>query len=195
VADVIDALPPGPLNALHIGGAACSLPRYVQHTRRGSDQLVVDFDGELVDLVSAHLPVPSGIEVRVENGLDTIRTARDLDLIIVDAFEGNAMPEEFASREFHKHVAAALTGDRTYIVNILEQPDLRTTTRLIDVITAQFGEPLVIADTGVLAGEGLGNVVIVSTDAKLPIAELTRRARAARFPAIVSARPSSVSTL
>lgn len=186
VADVVDALPPGPVNALHIGGAACSLPRYVQHTRRGSDQLVVDFDGDLVDLVNAHLPLPTGISVRVENGLDTIRSARDLDLIVVDAFEGGAMPEEFAGAEFHRHVSEALTGDRTYIVNVLDKPGLSTTTRLIDAISDQFGVPLVIADLGVLAGTGTGNVVLVSTDAALPVEELDTRAREARFPASVS---------
>ncbi|HEY9523644.1 MAG TPA: spermidine synthase-like protein, partial [Thermopolyspora sp.] len=29
MADVIDTLPAGPLDAVHIGGGACTLPRYV----------------------------------------------------------------------------------------------------------------------------------------------------------------------
>ncbi|MFI6096258.1 spermidine synthase [Lentzea sp. NPDC051213] len=187
VADVIDALPPAPLSALHIGGAACSLPRYIQHTRPGSDQLVVDVDGELVDLVTTHLPIPAGIDLQVENGLDTIRNVRGCDLVVVDVFEGNVMPAEFASTEFHADVAAALAGDRTYIVNVFDRPGLRATAALVSAVTEWFGEPLVIAEVGVLRGEGIGNVVIVSTDAELPVEELDRRARAARFPARVSA--------
>ncbi|MET9230280.1 fused MFS/spermidine synthase [Lentzea sp. NPDC003310] len=186
VADVVDALPPGPLTALHIGGAAGSLPRYVQHTRRGSEQLVVDIDAELVDLVSAHLPLPTGISVRAGNGLDTIRTAHDLDLVVVDAFDGGAVPEEFASAEFQRHVSRTLTGSRTYVVTLVDRPGLPGTTRLVDAIGAQFGVPLVIADLGVLAGTGTGTVVLVSTDAPLPVAELDELARAARFPASVS---------
>ncbi|MFJ5993217.1 hypothetical protein [Lentzea sp. NPDC092896] len=88
-------------------------------------------------------------------------------------------------RRFHADVAAALTGDRTYIVNVLEQPGLRTTERLVEAITERLGTPLVIADVGVLEGHGIGNMVIVSTEAELPVEELDRRTREARFPAMV----------
>ncbi|WP_143091458.1 spermidine synthase [Lentzea albida] len=183
IADVVDALPPGPLNALHIGGAAGSLPRYVQHVRRGSDQLVVDADDAMVDLVNAHLPVPTGISVRAGNGVDALRAARDLDLVVLEAV---VLPEELASEDFQRYVAEALTGSRTYVVNVVDQPDLSATTRLIDVVAARFGVPLVIADLGLLAGTGPGNVVLVSTEAVLPVAQLDARAREARFPAAVS---------
>ncbi|WP_191297180.1 spermidine synthase [Lentzea cavernae] len=186
IADVVDALPPGAVNALHIGGAAGSLPRYVQHVRRGSDQLLVDVDGAMVDLVHAHLPFPTGITVRVENGLDTVRTARDLDLVVVDASAVGAMPEEFAGAEFHRHVSDALTGSRTLVVNVLDRPGLALTTRLADAITERSGVPLVIADLGLLAGTGPGHVVLVSSEAVLPVAELEARAREASSPASVS---------
>src|SRR5438094_1038191 len=55
IGDVIDCLEPGPLVALHLGGAGCTLPRYVAATRPGSRQLVFDADGELIELVREHL--------------------------------------------------------------------------------------------------------------------------------------------
>ncbi len=185
IADVVDVLPPGPLSALHVGGPAGSLPRYVHHTRRGSEQLVVDPDAELVSLVSAHLPVPVGIELRVEDGLETIKSMRGLDLVVVDALRGDSMPAAFATEEFHEDVAAALAEGGAYIVNVLERPGMQAVSRLTEAITERFGEPVVIADQDVVDGLGSGAVVIVSTEAELPIDQLDRRARAARLPAAV----------
>src|SRR4030081_2007532 len=57
IGDVIDNLPdPGTaLDVLHIGGRGSTLPRYVAATRPGSRQLVLDADGELIDLVREQL--------------------------------------------------------------------------------------------------------------------------------------------
>ena len=185
IADVVDVLPPGPLSALHVGGAAASLARYVHHTRRGSEQLVVDPDGELVSLVGAHLPLPAGIELRVADGPDAVRSARGLDLIVVDAFEGASMPAEFASEEFHEDVAAALADGGAYIVKLREQPGFPAVSRLVEVITRRFGEPVVLADQGLADGLGSGTVVIVSTGVGLPVDQLDRRTRTVRLPAEV----------
>jgi spermidine synthase len=56
VADL--AFPEGqPLRALHMGGGAMTLPRYIAHTRPGSVQLVAELDTELTELVRRHLPL------------------------------------------------------------------------------------------------------------------------------------------
>jgi hypothetical protein len=41
---VLDALPCGPLAVTHVGGAGLTLARYVQHTRPGSPQIVLEPD-------------------------------------------------------------------------------------------------------------------------------------------------------
>src|SRR5690606_26480970 len=48
MAAVIELLPAGPLDAVHLGAAACTMPRWVEATRPGSRQLAVDHDGELL---------------------------------------------------------------------------------------------------------------------------------------------------
>ena len=53
IGHVIDlAFPDGePLRALHLGGGALTLPRYIAHTRPGSAQLVAEIDADLTELV------------------------------------------------------------------------------------------------------------------------------------------------
>ena len=67
IAHVADlAFPPRePLRVLHLGGGALTLPRYLQHTRPGSRQLVAEIDDTLTALVRTHLPLPAGHRIRV----------------------------------------------------------------------------------------------------------------------------------
>src|SRR5918912_1486840 len=54
-----------PLDVVHLGGGALTLPRYVAVTRPGSRQRVVEIDERLTDLVRTHLPLPRGARIRV----------------------------------------------------------------------------------------------------------------------------------
>ena len=51
---VIDQLrmPGQPLTAVHLGGGALTIPRYVEATRPGSRQQVIELEQPLVDLVA-----------------------------------------------------------------------------------------------------------------------------------------------
>ncbi len=60
IGHVLDAVRPAsaPIRALHLGGGAMTLPRYVAATRPGSSQVVVELDAELVATVLERLPLP-----------------------------------------------------------------------------------------------------------------------------------------
>src|SRR5690606_40276208 len=68
MADVIDLLEDGPLDVVHVGGGAFTLPRYVAATRPGSRQIVVGPDAELVQLVRDHVGLPSDPPPQVRIG-------------------------------------------------------------------------------------------------------------------------------
>src|SRR5688572_23189778 len=67
---VIDQLrmPGEPITALHLGAGALTLPRYVEATRPGSRQQVIELEPALVDLVRAELPLPRGASIRLRYG-------------------------------------------------------------------------------------------------------------------------------
>ena len=59
IGHAIDTLPAGPMTALHLGGGALTLPRYVEAMRPGSRQQVVELEKDLIDLVRARAAVPA----------------------------------------------------------------------------------------------------------------------------------------
>src|SRR5918993_699771 len=91
---VIDLLrmPGQPLTAVHLGAGAMTLPRYVDATRPGSRQQVIELEPALVELVRTELPLPRGASIRVRigdarEGLGRLPAAmvRNVDLLLSHA--------------------------------------------------------------------------------------------------------------
>lgn len=80
IARAIDAAaePGAPLFTVHLGAGALTLARYVEATRPGSPQLVVEFEPALYAAVIAALPLPPGADLRVIFG--DARAVADADL-------------------------------------------------------------------------------------------------------------------
>ena len=126
---VIDQLklPGEPLTALHLGAGALTIPRYVEATRPGSRQQVVELEPALVELVRAELPLPRGASIRVRYG-----DAREVlgrlpgglrgtcDLVVVDIFGGDRIPAHVTSVEFYRECAAMLAADGVLLVNVAD---------------------------------------------------------------------------
>jgi len=188
MAAAIDLLAPAgtPLRALHLGGGALTLPRYVAATRPGSPQRVVEIDGPLVELVRKELPWDprAKLRVRVGDAREAVTGMRDAgyDLVVVDVFAGSRTPAHLASVEFVREVARVLAPGGTMIANVADGPPLRYSRTQVATIRAVLPEVCVVADATVLKGRRFGNLVVVAGRTPLPIAELTRRAAGDWFP-------------
>src|SRR5918998_942425 len=131
LADVVDAVaPPGrPVDILHLGGGALTLPRYVAATRPGSPQRVVEIDGRLVELVRRALPFDprAKLRVRVGDAREAVRGTSDggYDLVVLDVFAGARTPAHLASVEFVREVARVLAPDGRLVANVADGPPLR----------------------------------------------------------------------
>src|SRR3954471_4764130 len=92
----IDALPAGPLGVTHVGGAGLTLPRWVEATRPGSPQIVLEPDEALTDLVRREIPLPRRHRIRVRpvDGLTGVRALKDdsADVVVTDAYAGGRVP-------------------------------------------------------------------------------------------------------
>ncbi|MGH3731686.1 MAG: spermidine synthase [Micromonosporaceae bacterium] len=189
MASVVDLAAPRrePLRVLHLGGGALTLPRYIATTRPESSQRVVEVDAGLVDLVRRSLAWPARhkIRVRVGDAREALTTMRDAsyDMIVGDVFVGARTPAHLATVEFAREVARVLRPGGMYVVNIADGHFLAYSRRQVVTVREVFGEVCLIAEAKVLRGQRFGNVVLVASDAELPLQGLTRRAAGDCFPA------------
>jgi len=191
IGHVIDlAFPPGePVRALHLGGGALTLPRYIAHTRPGSRQLVAEVDDALTDLVRASLPLPAGhrIRVRAADAREVVESVREgsYDLVIADVFAGAVTPPRLTTAEFAAATARALRPGGIYAVNVAAGPPLDPARSAVATVRYSYKETCMVAEASVLRGRRRGNLVVFGSDQPLPVAALLRAAAGDPFPARV----------
>jgi spermidine synthase len=178
---VADAVaPPGsPLQALHLGGGALTLPRYVAATRPRSNQQVIEVDAALVDLVREKLPLDRAWRVRVRRADARAGLAKApdgwADLVMADVFSGARTPAHLTTVEFLEDVRRVLRPAGHYAANLADGPPLAFLRAQVATARAVFPHVCVIADPAVLRGRRFGNAVLLAGARELPVAELTRR--------------------
>lgn len=155
--DLVDAMPPGPLRVVHIGGAGLTLPRYVHATRPGSRQIVLEPVAAITELVRRDLPLPrrSGISVRPVDGRSGLEAVTRADLVVLDAFAAAETPAELVTAEA---LARMLEIASTVAINLVDRAPFAFVRRVI----ASLPEPCLVADEAVLKGRRAGNLVVAA---------------------------------
>ncbi|WP_262387313.1 fused MFS/spermidine synthase [Streptomyces sp. TRM49041] len=178
---VIDlaAQPGRPLHAVHLGGGAFTLARYLAATRPRSTQQIVEIDAPLVQFVRRALPLDPAARIRVRGG-DARAGLGKLpdgwaDLVVADVFSGARTPAHLTSTEFLTEVRRVLKPGGHYAANIADGPPLAHLRGQIATAAAVFPELALAADPVVLRGRRFGNAVLVASDTPLPVTELARR--------------------
>lgn len=196
-AEVVDALPEGSLAVTHVGGGACTLARYIAHTRPKSAQIVLEPDERVTALVRARLPFERAARIRVRavDGRQGIGELKDAsaDVLVIDAFAGGRVPGELTTVEYIAEVARVLKPRGVLLINCADGDTLRYTRRLVAAVRGALPEVLIRSDPAVLKGRRFGNVVLAAARASLPIAAVERAAASAMFPQRVLAGPELVS--
>ncbi|MFF9481618.1 spermidine synthase [Streptomyces sp. NPDC014733] len=192
LAHVLDeTAPPGePLDVLHLGGGAMTLPRYTAATRPGSRQRVVEADRGLLALVAEELPLPaeSGISVHAGDARQALEAAPagSADLVIGDVFGGSRVPAHLTTVSYARAVARVLRPRGVYAANLADGAPFTFLRGQLAGAAAVWPEVALIAEPAVLRGRRFGNTVLVASAAPLPLAALTRRAAGDAFPARVT---------
>lgn len=189
------AAPPGaPLDVLHLGGGAFTLPRYVAATRPGSRQEVVEADGELARFVEEHLPLPmgAGIRVRIADAGEALADfpSAAADLVLVDVFDGSTVPPTVTAVGFVRHAARVLRPGGLYAANLADGPPLEFIRAQVATAGAVFPHVCLLAEAAVLAGRRFGNLVLLASARELPVDALVRRLAGDPFPAKVRYGPA-----
>lgn len=167
-----------PLTAVHIGGAGCTMPRYLAATRPGSAQVVVDVDGELMELVRTEFGIDDvpGLEVLIGDGreyLDT-RTA-SADLVMMDAYESSSCVGGMVTVEATRRVAGLLRPGGVEVVNVIDVPGLPFARRVAATMTSVYDTVVLLVIPDLLTGDGNANLVLVG-GRTLPVEAIARLA-------------------
>ena len=183
------AEPGAPIDVVHLGGGALTLPRYVAATRPGSRQRVMEVDEPLTVLVREHLPLPRTARVRVRaadarEGLTALPT-RSADVVVSDVFAGARTPAHLTSVEYVAEAARVLRPGGIFAANVADGPPLRFARSQVATLRAVFRSVCLMAEPGTFRGRRFGNLVAVASDAELPVAALTRRCAGDPMPARV----------
>lgn len=192
---VIDRLrmPGQPLTAVHLGAGALTVPRYIEATRPGSRQQVIELEPALWDLVREQLPLPRGASVRVRIGDARAVLGKlpaglvgNADLLVSDVYSGAQTPAHLTSIEFYTAARRVLASDGVLLVNVADGAGLQFARGQVATVRSVFEHVIVLADVQVLKGRRFGNLVIAASDAPLPIDWLPRLMAAGPHPAKVA---------
>ncbi|MBC9954393.1 fused MFS/spermidine synthase [Leucobacter sp. cx-42] len=198
IGHVIDLFKPSsqPISALHLGGGAFTLPRYVEATRPGSRQQIIELEGALVDLVREAAPLPQRASIRVRRGDARAMLAKlpagmhgAMDLIVVDVFAGAQTPAHISSVEFYDALKPFLSPGGVVVVNAADGAGLPFVRGQAATLADRFSVVAAIAEPQVLKGRRFGNVVFVASDADPDLEWLPRLLAGGPFPASMLAGP------
>ncbi|MFB7287707.1 spermidine synthase [Actinacidiphila glaucinigra] len=192
LAHVLDeAAPEGaPLDVVHLGGGALTLPRYTAATRPGSRQRVVEADRALAALVATRLPLGrggDGVAITTDDARAWLEGAPDAsaDAVVADVFGGSRVPAHLTSYEFVTEAARVLRPGGVYLANLADSAPFDFLRPQIAGLRELFGEVCLIAEPGVLRGRRFGNAVLAASRAPLPVDRIARRTASDVFPARV----------
>lgn len=178
--------PPERIDGLHVGGAACTLPRALAAARPRSRQVVAEIDAQLVELARASFGLAGvpGLRIRPADGLAVLEATHDtsVDVVVRDAFAGDTVPAALQTIEFVTEVARVLRPNGLYLANVADRPPLQLARAEAATALSVFPHVAVVAEPGVLRGRRYANLLLAAGSGPLPIPAWDRATRGGAVP-------------
>lgn len=181
IADVIEVMAPeGPIDMVSIGGGGFTLPGYLEHTRPGSGNIVLEIDAELVEIGRTELALTNETEVIVADARTSIRDLPDdhADVVVGDAYSGTSVPWHLTTVEFTEQVRRILSPGGVYAMNVIDYGDLDFVKAAGATVAEVFSHVALLAPPPYLSGAGGGNFILVAADQEIDTAALVSAIRA-----------------
>ncbi|NLB46656.1 MAG: fused MFS/spermidine synthase [Microbacteriaceae bacterium] len=182
--------PGAPVSALHLGGGAFTLPRYIEATRPGSRQQVIELESALVDLVREAAPLPKRASIRVRHGdarsvLERLPAGMHgaMDLVVVDIFAGSRTPAHVTSVEFYERIAPLLAPGGLVIVNTTDGAGQAFPRGQAATLATLFPQVVAVGEPQTLKGRRFGNVVLIASSGATDLEWLPRLLAGGPHPA------------
>lgn len=159
------------LRVLHLGAAACALPRYLADRQHATRQVAVEIDAELARLAREWFDLPRAprLRIRVGDGREVLTTLTEhtRDVIVRDAFAAARTPRHLTTVEFTEQVRRVLAPGGLYLANCGDGRDLTLARAEVATAAAVFQDVALVADAAMLKGRRTGNIVLVAADSPI----------------------------
>jgi spermidine synthase len=166
-ADVTETLPAGPVEVLHLGGAGFTYPRYVEAVRPGSRNLVLEIDGDLVDLTRDQLGLELTDDLQVVVGDARLTTARleadRFDLVVGDAFSGLTIPWHLTTAQYVAELDRVLQPDGLVVANLIDGGDADFARAELATYATRFDHVTLIVPSGGIDGDLPRNLILIAS--------------------------------
>jgi len=170
-------LPGAPLTAVHLGAGGMTLPRYLQATRPGSEQHVIEHRDGVVARVLERLPLPAGSRVATRSGDAAVAAtllppgvAGAVDVVVSDTYSGSPAAARLRSAGYYASLRSLLRPEGVLLVNVAVEQDLDSAREQARILGDTFGFVLLLTTSDVLAG-GDGNIVLAATPSPTALPE------------------------
>lgn len=165
--DVVASAPPGPIDALHLGGAGFAFPRAVAVQRPESSQTVLEIDGELVDFAKRELDLVLSDDLRVIVG-DARLTVAEIetdshDVIVGDAFNGLTVPWHLTTQQFVDELDRVLRPDGLIVLNLIDGGTIDFVRAEMATYATRFEHLALIAPPGGLDPDRARNLIMIAS--------------------------------
>jgi len=169
-----------PLSALHLGGGACTLPRWLAATRPGSAQTVIESSPQILDAVKplGHIP---GVDTVLADALDGLAADAEgsRDLVLWDLYDGPRLVTSTLTLQTVQRMRRVLHDEGLAVFNLSDATPFDVVRPVVAAVNVVFDDALLVAEPTILRGRRSGNCVLVASNRALPVPTVRRRAAAA----------------
>ena len=155
--------PPAAVAAVHLGGGAQTMPRWVADTRPGSRQVVVEKEQAVLD-ATARLGSVDGARVVVGDALDVVQELPrgSAQLLLWDLYDGPCAVTDALTLEAVRAMRAVLADQGGLIVmNVSDVTPFEVVRPVVAALRAEFADVAVLAEPATVRGRRSGNCVLL----------------------------------
>jgi spermidine synthase len=178
IGHVIETVRPGvdPLDALHLGGGLCTLPRWIAARHPGSRQLVAE-RSPTIAAMARQLGDVAGMELLETDASRVIvdRPENSADLVVCDIYEGPETVTSLFTTEALGAIRRVLRPDGYFLCNLSDASPFALAKVVLATVLATIGPVVMLAEPPVLRGRRSGNLVLAAGHLPLRLDELVRR--------------------
>ena len=185
---VLDIERPGsvPVRAVHLGGGALTMPRWLAATRPGSHQLAIEASTDVLAAVQDLAPV--ACEIRVDDAVAAVDTlpAAETDVVIWDLYDGPRAVTSGLTLEVIVAMRRMLDDCGVALLNVSDMTPFDVVRPVLAALRTCFDDVVLLAEPSTLRGRRSGNCVLVGrVGAALAHDELARAGASAPVRATV----------